>query len=96
MRNIHHLKTWPAPFRDVAGGIKQYEVRKNDRDYQVDDLLMLREYDPKTHAFSGRYVRARVCHKLMAADGDFGLKDGYCVLGLDCINNFHEVTHPLE
>ncbi len=42
----HELKTWPHPFRAVWDGSKTHEVRVNDRDFRVTDLLVLREWDP--------------------------------------------------
>lgn len=43
---IHDLKTWPEPFAAVVAGDKTHEARKNDRDYQVGDVLRLREFKP--------------------------------------------------
>lgn len=38
---IHELKTDPKPFDAVYDGRKLCEVRNNDRDFQVGDLLLL-------------------------------------------------------
>lgn len=57
---VHQLKTWPSFFAAVWDGSKQFELRKKDRDYKVGDLLVLREYDPDTHAYSGRSVVAEI------------------------------------
>ena len=38
---IHELKTDPIPFLAVYDGRKLCEVRNNDRDFQVGDLLLL-------------------------------------------------------
>lgn len=37
----HKLKTDPAVFEDVMAGTKLFEIRLNDRDYQVGDTLEL-------------------------------------------------------
>jgi hypothetical protein len=43
---IHNLKTWPVLFADVVSGAKTFEVRIDDRGYQVGDILCLKEYKP--------------------------------------------------
>lgn len=42
----HNLKTWPEYFRAVRNREKTFEVRLNDRDFKVDDILVLKEFDP--------------------------------------------------
>jgi ASC-1-like (ASCH) protein len=41
----HRLKTWPEYFEALLSGKKTFEIRKNDRDYQVNDLLLLQKYN---------------------------------------------------
>lgn len=43
---IHDLKSWPIPFMHVRDGIKRFEVRRNDRNYERGDLVVLREFVP--------------------------------------------------
>ena len=45
----HYLKCWPVYFGLVLSGAKQFELRKNDRNYQVGDVLILCEYDPDVY-----------------------------------------------
>lgn len=42
----HKLKTWPQEFKDICSGEKTFEVRKNDRNFSVGDILVLREFVP--------------------------------------------------
>jgi hypothetical protein len=44
--DVHELKTWPEYFQAVKAGTKTFEIRKNDCDYKVSDILLLREWKP--------------------------------------------------
>jgi len=43
---VHDLKTWPLYFAAVSSGKKTFEIRKNDRDFKVGDILILKEFIP--------------------------------------------------
>lgn len=79
--NTHTLKTINPYFEELWIGAKKFEVRKDDRSFQVGDTLILREYDPTNDTYSGRVINAEVTYKL--AGGQFGIKEGYCVLSID-------------
>jgi len=51
---MHQLKTWPEFYAAIDEGRKNFEIRKNDRDFIVGDSLILVEYDPKAAAYTGR------------------------------------------
>lgn len=76
-QHIHDLKTWPAFFRAVWDGRKTFDIRINDRDFEVGDTLVLREYDPETNTYSGRSIIRRVTYVT-----DWNQKLGYVVMGL--------------
>lgn len=65
---IHTLKIWPAHhFEAVVSGRKTVELRKNDRDYQVGDTLILQEWSPLQEnqgGYTGRQVSVTVTHKI--------------------------------
>ena len=42
----HELKIWPQYYSRVADGSKTFEVRDNDRGFQPNDIVILREYNP--------------------------------------------------
>ncbi len=77
---LHELEIWASCFAAVESGAKPFDVRKNDRNFQVGDALLLREYDPETAAFSGRIALRWASYVLTG--GTFGIADGWCVLGL--------------
>ena len=41
---VHKLKLDSNYYDNSAAGIKNFEIRKNDRNYQVGDVLELREW----------------------------------------------------
>lgn len=79
----HELKTWPTYFHAVADGVKTFELRKNDRDFQIGDQVHLLEYEPATKTYTGRRIDATICYVLHG--GCFGLEDGMCILQLFAI-----------
>lgn len=78
---IHELKTWPGFFNDVLIGTKTFEVRMDDRNFQVGDVLILCGWDPVREIFTGMRCSRAVTYKLPG--GQFGIQPGYCVLGLE-------------
>src|SRR5262245_46655354 len=49
----HELKSWPSQFQAMWTGRKRAEFRRDDRGYQVGDLLDLREWDPEPGRYTG-------------------------------------------
>lgn len=56
----HNLKTHPDPFDQVWKRKKTAELRLDDRDFRIGDLMILREWKPRAKRFSGRWVRAEI------------------------------------
>jgi hypothetical protein len=84
-RQLHELKCIPPHFQHVVDGTKRFEVRLNDRDYQLGDLLDLQEYVPATEAFTGRSCLTMVTYVLKG--GQYGIHDAYVVLGIKVIDD---------
>ena len=78
---VHDLKTWPKFFEAVMEGRKTFELRRDDRGFEVGDVLQLQEWSPETGAFTGRSVSRRVTYLVRNAP-EFGLQPGFVVLGL--------------
>lgn len=59
---IHELKCWVEPFELIRIGAMKAEVRSESggRRFDCGDLLILREYDPADHKFTGRWMKAHV------------------------------------
>lgn len=76
----HELKCWLSGWQEVAAGRKSYEVRTNDRDYQIGDLLRLWCWYPDRSQTDGRVITVVVT---AMSQGRWGLPSDICVLGFD-------------
>jgi len=74
----HQLKIEPGHFRDIELGLKEYEVRKDDRGFKVGNVVVLLEYHG-AYGYVGGVIRGRIKHVL---HGGYGLHPGFVVLGL--------------
>lgn len=79
---VHDLKVWPAAYRAVADGYKNFELRKNDRYFQIGDWLNLKEWDPVVEEYSGYETQRMVRYIFDPSEWPFfGLAKGYVILG---------------
>jgi Domain of unknown function (DUF3850) len=80
----HILKTDPTAFADVLSGAKTFEIRLNDRGFEVGDTLQLLETehdgaDMRSGApliYTGREITKTVSH----IQTGYGLAEGWCCL----------------
>ena len=80
----HVLKTINPYFSDVQNGVKTFEIRKNDRDFQVGDYLILVLFKNYSKTFDeNKFLLTRIIYKLEG--GKFGIDPEYCILGLGSI-----------
>lgn len=78
---IHKLKTLPEYWWAVNDGTKTFEVRKNDRDFQVGDYLIMVYYDPSPDFRTDQeFFGIEVSYVLNG--GQFGVDPDYCILGI--------------
>lgn len=68
------LKIEPKYFEAQEKGDKNFEIRKNDRGYQVGDLLFLHEYE--NNQYTGRILVRKITYIT-----SYKQKEGYVVLG---------------
>jgi hypothetical protein len=76
---VHDLKLIQPYFNDVQRGYKTFEVRRNDRNFQIGDILNLQEYDPVSDTYSGSYGIFWVTYVL--SDEQY-VKEGFVILGI--------------
>ncbi|AXC53654.1 MULTISPECIES: DUF3850 domain-containing protein [Bacillus] len=70
----HNLKINKEYFNPVIKEIKTFEIRKNDRNFQLGDKITLKEWDAKTKQYTGRKVNIVITYLT-----DFEQKDNYVV-----------------
>lgn len=73
------LKILPEYYKQVRIHRKTFEIRKDDRDFEVGDILELREWDGQN--YTGHMTRREITYILRDAK-EYGLDDGYCILAL--------------
>ena len=84
MSRHHELKIWPQYFEAVRSGVKRYEVRSNDRVFQVGDEINLREWDPAPAAYTGRTVSVKIVHVTDSTVWDF-IPNWITIFGIELI-----------
>lgn len=78
MSKIHEVKTGPGYFRLGLSGDKPFEVRRDDRGYEVGDILREKEWSPHG-GYTGRVHERKITFVLR--DPDY-CKEGFVVMGL--------------
>jgi hypothetical protein len=92
----HELKCWPRYFDDLLAGRLTFQIRRDDRGYKVGDVLVLREYRPRTGLewapcdypdqekarYSGRQCERVVTHVYDDPYFGSGLLRGYVLLSI--------------
>jgi len=73
----HELKIAPEYFKKVLSKEKTFEFRYNDRNYQVGDILKLKEYD--NGQYTGRETSVKITYILQNFKG---LKPNYAILSI--------------
>lgn len=76
---VHEVKTLEENFWPQVEGLKPFEVRYNDRDYQVGDILHQREWSLQTGYYTGRSISRIITYVLK--DPAY-CKKGFVILGL--------------
>ena len=80
-RQHHYIKILPEYYRAVEQKKKTFEVRYNDRDYKVYDVLHLQEW--LNGGYTGREITANVTYILN--DSNY-CKDGYVIMSIEVIS----------
>ena len=55
-------KIWPEYFQLILEGKKTYELRLADFECNPGDILVLKEFNPKTKQFTGRFLEKEITY----------------------------------
>ena len=80
-RKIHVLKIHSEYYNAILMGNKTFEVRYNDRDYKLNDIIVLNEIDKHNGESTGRQQLVRNITYILQG-GQFGIEKGYVVLSI--------------
>ena len=73
----HYLKTETEYYQAVEKELKKFELRKNDRDFQIGDMLYLEETVSGT--YTGRKLAPKEI-KYILLGGKYGLVEDHCIV----------------
>lgn len=74
----YDLKILPEYFESVICNKKNFELRKDDRNFRVGDRVGLEEFDGGK--YTGRTCIVEIKYVLRNCS-EYGLKNGYCIFG---------------
>lgn len=75
---VHAVKIKPQYFKDLVTGKKTFEVRKNDHNYKVGDIIALNEFDDKS-GYTDKSALFVITYVM--TDKEY-VKEGFAVLGV--------------
>ncbi|EEL27604.1 hypothetical protein bcere0018_34000 [Bacillus cereus Rock1-15] len=77
---LHNLKINKEFFSPVVEQIKTFEIRRNDRGFQVGDKIVLNEWDNKNKEYTGKKVNGEITYIT-----DYEQKENYVVFSFKLI-----------
>ena len=91
---IHNLKIEKELINLKICGVKNWEIRLDDRYYEVGDILFLREWNSTTLKYETVCLYERITH-ILPSKPCYGLKPGYVILITQplYIGNYHHIEN---
>jgi hypothetical protein len=68
-------KTWPEFFQAILDGRKTFELRLADFECKPGDVLVLKEWDPKTKSYTGRAIEKTATYVVKTKELKFFSKE---------------------
>ena len=85
----HELKIAPIYYQQVFLGYKNFEIRKNDRDFNAGDRVFLKEFDVDSQVYTGRQLIADIGYVC-----DYEQKPDYVVFSLLRVHTYTQPELP--
>lgn len=85
---IHRVKCYSRWFAEVTTGMKQFEIRRNDRDYKPGELLELNE--TVDAEYTNRAALYEITSVMLDSDFPDGIKSGFAVLGIRPVTGVYD------
>jgi ASC-1-like (ASCH) protein len=68
-------KVWPEYFGKIKSGEKTFELRLADWKCKTGDMLILKEWNPKTRKFTGQEIEKKITYVIKTKDQKFWNKE---------------------
>ncbi len=84
---VHDIKIRKEYADRIAEGTKKFEVRQNDRDYQVGDILRFHVIDQKTQLIKDKEISHTLensKYEIIYVHSGLGMQRDYVILGIKC------------
>lgn len=75
----HELKINQQYLKLIIDGRKNWEVRKNDRNFKEGETIIVKEYLPETNSYTGREAEGTILYVFSTNEM---LKPGYVILSV--------------
>lgn len=85
---LHRVKCFDLWFAEVTTDLKPFEIRRNDRDYEVGDLIELNE--TRDAEYTGRAALYKITSVLPDTEFHDGIKSGFAVIGIQPVTGIYD------
>lgn len=95
---LHILKIKEEYFKEVLRGNKTFELRKNDRDYQVGDLIHFLSVNGENLIIGNPAYNEKLVFQItyiLKDVAEYGLDKDYCILGIKKLDDIKAVEEAL-
>jgi ASC-1-like (ASCH) protein len=83
----HKCKSWKPFFDAIKNGSKKHDLRINDRNFKIGDIITLQSYDPFAGVYTGEELEVEITYitstDTPCAFSSAVLDKKYCILSLE-------------